>query len=121
MIANIPIEIVFKIIVTVLLVIVSIGGIAGYFYIDIRRLYQEKENRWWVGLLAIGLPIISFISGVVILMLWNPSARKVFWFLLLFIVGVSLILRESIVSPYEMADWWSQVGNWWKQKKKRRQ
>lgn len=119
MVDNISIGTVINVVGTVLLGLILLIVLIGYVYIDIRHLYRERERRRLIGLLAFVLPMSALLSSIGILLIWNPLARSLFWLLLILAGVVSIILWQSIVSPYEMADWWSKFGKWWKQKNKK--
>jgi hypothetical protein len=106
-----------KIGITFLLSILGVSGLIGYFYISFRRLYRIRENRWWVGPLAFGLPLISITFGILILMVWNPITRSDFGILFFLSFIVSLILSQSVTSPYKLADWWIEFGKWLQKRK----
>jgi hypothetical protein len=108
-----------KISITVLLSSIAMIGILGYFYISISGIYRNPQNRWWVGLLSIGLPIVTLFSGLIIWMLWNPLIIDVIVPLLILSLFVSVLLGQSITSPYKLADWWIEVGKW-RQKRKQK-
>lgn len=109
-----------KVIGTIFLGIVGFCALAGYYYVDTRNLYREPSNRWWAGLLAMGLPMISGLSVIMVLLIWNPLARSVFWPLVFLSAFVSFLLGQSITSPYKLADWWIEFGKWYQQRKSRR-
>ncbi len=108
-----------KVSLTLILSLMSVGGLVGYFYVSFGRFYRNRKNRWWVGPLAFGLPLISFIFGILILMMWNPITRSDFWPLFLISLIISLILGQSITSPYKLADWWIEFGKWLQKRKSR--
>jgi hypothetical protein len=91
----------------------------GYVYIDIRHLYREREQRRMIGLLALLLPFTGLLAGIGILMIWNSLLRSLFWLLVIFVLVVSIILWQSVISPYEMTDWWSKLGAWLKKRNKK--
>jgi hypothetical protein len=119
MVDNIATGKVMNIVGTVILGIILLIVLIGYVYIDIRHLYRERERRWWIGLLAFILPMTGLLAGIGILVIWNQLIRSLFWLLLIFAGVLSIILWQSIVSPYEMADWWTKFGIWWKQRNKK--
>ena len=98
-----------KIVITIPLAIISAAGIIGYFYISFGRLYEKREDRLRIGLLAFGLPMIALMSGIGILLIWNPLAIGILELLLLLSAVTSIILWQSIISPYKMADWWTKM------------
>jgi hypothetical protein len=106
-----------KVSLTIILSVLSFSGLIGYFYLSFRRLYQNRDNRWWVGLVAFILPLISLTFGIFILMMWNPITRSDFWPLFFLSFIVSLILGQSVTSPYKLADWWIEFGKWLQKRK----
>lgn len=85
-------------------------GILGYFYLAFRGLYRNQEKRWCVGLLAFGFPFVALTSGLITWMLWNPLVVRIFWPLLIFILFIGVLLSQSITSPYNLVDWWTEFG-----------
>ncbi len=113
---NVSIGRIINIVGSVLCGMIFVITMFGYVYIDIRHLYREHERRRWIGLLAFLLPLTGLLAGIAILMIWNPLIRSLFWFLVIFAGVLSIVLWQSVVSPYEMADWWSKLGAWLKQR-----
>ncbi len=93
--------------------------IFGYTYFNIRYIYSNRERRYGFGLLAFLLPFTGLLAGVVILMIWKPLTRSLFLPLVIFSVFLSVILWQSIVSPYQMAEWWGKLGAWLKKRNKK--
>ena len=110
-----------KVLLTIILSSLSLAGLLGYFYIDLRGFYRERENRWWAGPLATVLPLIALSCGLLIWMIWNPLVRTDFWPLFLFCLLVSIILGKSVTSPYVLAEWWVEFGKWWQKRKTKRE
>jgi hypothetical protein len=108
-----------KICLTFVLAILGITGLLSYFYLDIRGFYRIRENRWWVGFLATGLPLISLTLGILIWMIWNPLLHKAFWPLFFLSIIVSFLLGQSVTSPYKLADWWIEFSKWQQKRKSR--
>jgi hypothetical protein len=106
-----------RITITALLSIIVAGGLLGYFYLIFGGFYRIRENRWWLGLLAIGLPFFSLTLGLIIWMIWNPLVISIFWPLLLLDLFISFILGQSVTSPYQLADWWLEFGKWLQKRK----
>lgn len=102
---------------TLILSLSGVSALLGYLYLSFRRFYRKRENRWWVSLLAIGLPFIALTSGLLIWMLWNPLVSSLFWVFLFLSFLISVILCQSVTSPYKMADWWIEFDKW-RQKRK---
>lgn len=109
-----------KVFLTVFLSIISIGCLLGYFYISFSGLYRKPENRWWVGLLAIGLPLISLTLGLIIWIVWNQLVLSILWPILFLILFVSYLLGQSVTSPYKLADWWTELSRWLMKRKSQR-
>ena len=107
-----------NIIVTVILGMIVVIALFVYMYIDIRHLFRDRDRRWKIGLMAFLSPLVGVLAGIGILMIWNPSIRPLFWMLVIFAMVLSIILWQSIVSPYKLADWWGQLGAWIKKKDK---
>jgi hypothetical protein len=106
-----------RIIITFLLSSIIIISLFGYLYLSLRKSYANKVKRRWVGLLAMGLPFVSFTLGLIIWMLWNPLVIKIFLPLLFLGMFISFILYQSIISPYKLADWWVDFDKWLKNRK----
>lgn len=108
-----------KIFFSTLLVMIGVIAFVSYFYLDIRRCYQRQENRWWVGVLVTILPFIGLSIGLFVWMLWNPAIRPLFGILWFSCLVLSIILGQSVTSPYKMADWWNEFGKWLEKRKYR--
>ncbi len=104
---------------TILLGIIVVAALVEYVYIDIRHLYRDRERRRWIGLLAFLSPLTGLLAGIGILMIWNPIIRSLFWLLVIFAAVLSVIFWQSIISPYELAEWWGKLGAWLKKRNKR--
>jgi hypothetical protein len=108
-----------RILLTIVLSVLSISALLGYFYISFGGFYRNREKRWWIGILAFSLPAIALFSGLLIWTLWNPLVSVMFWYLFGFSLFVSYILYQSITSPYKAADWWIEFSKWLQKRKSR--
>ena len=108
-----------KVGLTVIFSILGTVGLLGYFYLSFGGFYRNRENRRWAGFLAIGLPFIALTFGLLIWMLWNPLVSSIFWALLLLGLFISVLLGQSVTSPYKLADWWIVFDKWLQKRKSR--
>jgi MFS family permease len=100
---------------TNVLVIISIviGSmlIVGYFYIAAWLISRRKDKREPLSWLAMLFASLSVLVLFIAWMIHEPLAKDFFPVFFVISIVIGLVLRESAISPYKLAKFWSNFQN----------
>lgn len=101
-------------------VLVTIGAflIIGYYYLVV-RIMPRNEGKvkilGWVSMIIISLAVLAFFTCW---MLWEPLAKDFFPAFVIISLVVGFLFMKSAVSPYRLAEFWSELDKQRKEQKK---
>jgi hypothetical protein len=95
----------------IITIAIGLTLMVGYFYIAawlIPRRKDKRENLSWLAMLFASLSVlVLFIAW----MMHEPSAKGFFPAFVVISIIIGLVFRESAISPYKLAKFWSNFRN----------
>lgn len=92
-------------------IVIGLALMVGYFYIAawfIPRRKDKRESLSWLAMLFASLSVLALFTAW---MIHEPLAKDFFPAFFVISIVIGLIFRESAISPYRLAKFWSNLQN----------
>ena len=95
----------------IITIVIGLTLMVGYFYIAAWLIPRRKDKRVPLSWLAMLFASLSVLVLFVAWMIHEPLAKDFFPAFFVISIVIGLVFRESAISPYKLAKFWSNFQN----------